>query len=276
MPTAKLLDDIAQSRRDTVKTSHPRRNIHTLPLATILAGVTLFHTAAQATSEERLSASLDKVLSAHVANGRVDYPAIVDSPDFSEYLTELEQADLDELEDTSRQLVFWINAYNALAIKGILDGNSPSSFFGRVAFFKTTDHEVGGDEINLYDLERDVLIPLGEPRIHFAIVCASHSCPKLRSEAYTIEGLETQLEEQTRQFINDTSRNRFDRDEKVAYVSKIFDWFDDDFEEHAGSIQKYVARYVDDPRLAEELAAEEYEVEFLDYDWSLNGTPPKD
>ena len=259
-----------------MNTSHMRRCGRVMSLAMILAGGMLFQPITQAASQQQLTTSLDKVFSAHVVDGRVDYPAIAKDADFDEYIRRLKDVDLEGLRDREEQLVFWINAYNALAVKGILDGNSPSSFFGRVTFFKTTDYDVGGDEINLYDLERDVLIPLGEPRVHFAIVCASHSCPKLRSEAYTVERLEIQLEEEARHFINDSSRNRFDREEKVAYVSKIFDWFDDDFEEHSGSIQKYLARYVDDPRLAKQLAAEEFEVEFLDYDWSLNGTPPKE
>ena len=219
--------------------------------------------------------AFDEVLSNHVTDGRVDYPGVAADPKFAEYISFLVESDPSELASKQDQLAYWINAYNALAIKGIIDGKSPSSFFGRVGYFKNTKHDVGGDQINLYDLERDVIIPLGEPRIHFAIVCASFSCPKLRSEAYTAERLDEQLEANTRQFINDETRNRFDREKKVAHLSKIFDWFPEDFEQHSGTVLEYVANYVDDLELAKELRAGGYRIKHLKYDWSLNGIPPK-
>ncbi len=134
---------------------------------------------------------------------------------------------------------------------------------------------MGGERIDLYDLEREIILPLGEPRIHFAIVCASFSRPPLRPEAYPAERLPAQLEANTRRFINDPTRNRFDRNEKIAYLSKIFDWFPEDFERQAGSVLGFVAGYVNDPELAAALASGEYRIEYLKYDWSLNGTPPK-
>jgi hypothetical protein len=173
------------------------------------------------------------------------------------------------------RLAFWINAYNAFAIKGILDGYSPATLAGRYRYFIATDYRVGGEMINLYDLERKLLIPeFREPRIHFAIVCASQSCPKLRAEAYVPEKLREQLEQGGRAFINDPTRNRFDRENKVAYLSKIFEWFEEDFAAHAGSLLSYVRRYVNDPELAADLATQPYRIEFLDYDWRLNGKEP--
>jgi len=227
---------------------------------------------AQSVSEHQL---FNSALMDSVHDGRVNYPAIAGDPDFSAYIDYLANADINSLTNKQEQLAFWINAYNALAIKGILDGKSPSTFFGRIGYFKNAEYNVGGKSINLYDLERDVIIPLGEPRIHFAIVCASHSCPRLRSEAYTAKRLEAQLEANTRLFINDPDRNRFDRERKVAELSKIFDWFPEDFEKPAGSVLNYVADYVEDPELAAELRNGEYKLKFLKYNWNLNGTPPK-
>ena len=117
--------------------------------------------------------------------------------------------------------------------------------------------------------------PLDEPRIHFAIVCASKSCPRLRGEAYIAARLDAQLDAQARQFVNDPSRNRFDKATRTAYLSEIFKWFDEDFRAAAGSMQKYVARYAADPEVAQGLAADAYRVEWIGYDWSLNGTPPR-
>lgn len=211
----------------------------------------------------------DSIVKKHVNDGVVDYPAIADDPAFTQYLDELAQPLVTKSRD--EQLAFWINGYNALAIRGILDGLSPGTFFGRIGYFKNAKYSIGGRTTNLDDLERKVIIPFKEPRIHFAINCASASCPKLVSYVYTAKQLDQQLETVTRNFINDSSRNRFDRQNKVAHLSKIFDWFKKDFNQHSGSVQKYVAQFVDDPVLAEELSNEQYQIKFLKYDWSLNG-----
>lgn len=216
----------------------------------------------------------DAVLKAHVVDGVVDYASIKKDARFSNYLNVLGNTNPDGFATDAEKLAFWINAYNALAIKGILDGRSPSGFFGRIGYFKTTDYQVAGRSINLYDLERDIIIPFGEPRIHFAIVCASQSCPKLRSEAYVASRLGEQLEDNTRAFMNDPHKNTFDTDKKIAKVSKIFDWFDEDFEKHSGSVQEFVSKYLDDKSIAEQLSQENFRVKHLKYDWNLNGTPP--
>jgi hypothetical protein len=129
--------------------------------------------------------------------------------------------------------------------------------------------------MNLYDLEREILIArFHEPRMHFAIVCASASCPRLQSWAYQGHELNQQLNWVTSEFINDPSRNRFDRTKKVAYLSMIFKWFANDFEGQSGSVLRFVGQYVRDASLQQDLRATDYRVEFLDYDWTLNGPPP--
>lgn len=239
----------------------------------VLACLGLLWTLAPPARGAELHEPFHRVLVDHVDNGRVDYADIARDPRFDEYLSALASTD-PGLNGRDERLAYWINAYNAFAIEGILDGASPSSFFGRIGYFRTRSYTAGGERINLYDLEHDVLIPVGEPRIHFAIVCASMSCPELRSEAYTAAKLDSQLDTQARNFINDETKNRFDREAKVAHLSKIFDWFEEDFVEHSGSVLDYVARYVNDPRLAKELESGTYVVRYLDYDWSLNGIPP--
>lgn len=214
----------------------------------------------------------NQILKDHVKDGVVDYPAIASDSAFEQYLQELNQP-LITL-DKNEQLSFWINAYNAFAIKGIIDGRSPSTFFGRIGYFKNAKYTIGGKKMNLFDLERKVIIPFDEPRIHFAINCASGSCPKLISEAYRADLLETQLDQVTELFLADESRNKFDQKNKVAHLSKIFDWFEKDFKQHSGSIQKYIAQYVSDPELASELNDEQYTINYLPYDWSLNGIAP--
>ena len=217
----------------------------------------------------------DDILHRYVKDGHVDYAGIATDRYFPAYLQYLAQTDATTLTGREQQLAFWINAYNALAIKGILDGYSPSSAFGKVRFFYLNKYSAGGQQINLYDLEHKILIPLKEPRIHFSIICASRSCPKLRSEAYSADRLEQQLQESARLFINDPQRNRFDRAQKTVSLSKIFDWFAQDFADQSGTVSRYLARYVTDAELAQALEAGHYKIKYLTYDWSLNGTPPK-
>lgn len=227
----------------------------------------------QAESEHDL---FDAILKENVSSkGDVNYPGIKDDPRFTEYLDYLAKANPEAFSSEDEKLAFWINAYNALTIKGILDGLSPGGFFSRITFFKSTDYKVAGREINLYDLERDIIIPFHEPRIHFAINCASASCPILIPEAYTADKLERQLETNTISFINNEFKNQFDLEKKVASISKIFDWFPEDFERPAGSVQKYLANYAQDAEVSKLLAQDGFRVKYLKYDWSLNGTPIK-
>jgi hypothetical protein len=115
-----------------------------------------------------------------------------------------------------------------------------------------------------------------DPLIHFAIVCASKSCPKLQPWAYQPDQLDRQLDQVARAFINDPTRNGFDRTQKVASLSMIFKWFESDFAGAAGSVLAYIARYVEGSELAKELNQPGYRIEYLDYDWSLNGIAPKE
>jgi hypothetical protein len=218
----------------------------------------------------------DQSLREHVKDGVVNYPGYESDPRLTRYLEQLNRLDPSALPSQKDRLVLWINAYNAFAIKGIVDGYSPKTWAGKYKYFVSQDYMVGGSKVNLYSMERDILIArFREPRIHFAIVCASRSCPKLRSWAYSTDLLEQQLDDSARLFINDPTRNLFDHDKKIAYLSKIFDWFTEDFVSHSGSIANYVAQFVDDPQIARDLINDKYEVKFLEYDWNLNGIAPQ-
>jgi hypothetical protein len=242
----------------------------------LVMAIVLFPVAGSAgESGAALHQPFDEVLKAHVADGSVNYDGVGTDQRFAGYIKDLRQTDAGKFSDRNELLTFWINAYNALAIQGILNGSSPKSFFGKIGFFYNDKYDVGGLVTNLYDLEHKILRPLGEPRIHFAIVCASQSCPLLSAEAFAADRLEKQLDDSARRFINDTTRNRFDREKKTAHLSKIFDWFEKDFEQHSGSVTRYVARYVNDPELARELTDGQYRIKYLDYRWGLNGTLAK-
>jgi hypothetical protein len=237
----------------------------------ISLGLVLLFAAGAATAQGVDHAPFDALLRANVRSGVVDYRGFQNNPAFRGYLEALARPG--QPDDRAARLVYYINAYNALAIEGILQGLSPSTLFGRARYFKFREWPLNGKSITLHDLEHTILRSLGEPRIHFAIVCASKSCPPLRAEAYAVDRLDAQLDDQARQFVNDPMRNRFDVNSKTAQLSAIFNWSDEDFRS-AGSTQRFIARYVADPAVAKGLAADQFKVDWIDYDWNLNGNPP--
>ena len=216
-------------------------------------------------------AAWDQLLSRHVDAGYVDYAALKATPEVDELVTALAKADPEAL-NREQQLAFYINSYNLLAIAGIVAGRSPASLLGRARFFHFSKFQLGDERLSLQALEHERILPLGEPRIHFAIVCASLSCPKLRSEAYSAEQLQRQLDDNARDFINDSSKNRFDKKQRIAWISKIFDWYQQDFEAKGHNLQAYIADYVSDPEVAVLLRQQAFTIRYMDYDWSLNGS----
>jgi hypothetical protein len=217
------------------------------------------------------------ILQRSVRNGQVAYAALQkDDEPLQAYLDGLSGTCAADYEGWSREqrLAFWINAYNAFTLRLILDhypitsirkiGWLPGAAF-RKEFIPMP--ELKGSSISLDGIEHGTLrADFREPRIHFALVCASHSCPPLRNEAYRASDLNQQLDDQARTFLRDTRKNRFDPNTNTLYLSLIFDWFRADFEAAAESVPAYIARYMDDPRVN----GPEVRVEFLDYDWSLN------
>ena len=212
----------------------------------------------------------DQLLGRAVAEGYVDYSQFRDNPLFDQLVDQIASSNTATM-NRSEKLVFYINAYNILAIRGIVEGRSPSSVLGRYRYFRLHKYVVAGAKVNLNDLEHELIRPLGDARIHFAIVCASRSCPVLRSEAYTLERLDQQLESAAAKFINDTRRNGFSKEEGIANVSRIFEWFEEDFIAAEGSLQSYLALYVSDRDLATMLRDGQLLIKYQSYDWSLNG-----
>jgi len=235
----------------------------------VLLALTVGSFSVQAVSEHE---PFNAVLMENVSQeGFVNYSGIKEDQRFFTYLDYLADANPEDFETTNEKLAFWINAYNALTIKGILDGLSPNGIFKRITFFKSTKYKLAGKQISLYDLEHKIILPFNEPRIHFAIVCASASCPKIIPETYTADKLEQQLENNAIAFINNSDKNQFDVNSKTASISKIFDWFKDDFIKASGSVQQYLAQYVDNTDAAALLNEKGFQVKHLKYDWSLNG-----
>ena len=216
-------------------------------------------------------ALFDEVLLYNVHNGYVDYDGIRAHPKFAEFLRQLGEPQATPPDSRPEELALYINAYNAFAIQGILDGYSPATRLKRHRYFKSREYRLAGADITLDALEHQRLRPLGDARIHFAIVCAAISCPRLASRAYLPETLDAQLDAATQRFINDHTRNRFDVALKTAFLSPIFEWFEADFAKNAGSVPEFLAQQVDDTAVRAALLDGRLEVRYLPYDWDLNG-----
>lgn len=214
-----------------------------------------------------------QALARHVAGGCVDYRSLAVDSGFLEFVLAIGAADPGTAGRAER-LAFLINSYNALAVRSVLDGLSPETLVGRLRFFLLHRHRFAGHRLSLFGLEQRHLIPAGEPRIHFAIVCASASCPRLRPAAYRAATLDDQLAADAREFVNDRSRNHFDEATGVARISRLFRWYRRDFEHAAGSVPAYLANYVEEPWIADRLADGGFSIEYMPYDWRLNGVAP--
>jgi len=192
------------------------------------------------------------------------------------YLDSLSQVREKDFEGWSRQeqMAFLINAYNAFTVEKVLarypDIRSIWDFgklFGNP--FKDEFFVLLGGKRSLDWIEHEKLRKsYRDPRIHYAVNCASVGCPMLREEAYVGARLEAQLDEQARRFLSDRSRNRL-RQERLE-VSKIFDWFKEDFEPRAAYFARHANLLADDPVQQELLRRQAVPLRFLDYDWSLN------
>ena len=216
--------------------------------------------------------------------GMVDYARLKETGALDAYLQALAQTDPSNLDEDER-LAFWINAYNAQAIKLILD-NYPVESIRRITPvsvpgtsinipgvndpFDLDFATIGGETHSLNDIEHGTIREeFDEPRIHFALVCAAMSCPELRREAYTGAELDQQLEDQANTFLHNEEKNQIPADAETIRLSKIFDWFGGDFGGNKAQRQAFLAPYFEGD-VREKLQAGAYDIDFVDYDWTLN------
>jgi hypothetical protein len=168
------------------------------------------------------------------------------------------------------QLAFWINAYNACVIRGVLARYPIRSVRDVPAFFTETAYTVAGARLSLDQIENQKIRPtFQDPRIHFALVCAARSCPRLVNRAWTGLALDASLDAQAREFLADPARNRYDVPGGRASLSQIFRWYSADFVAAAGSVVLYVRRYAP-AAVSALLARPDLRVDHLVYDWALN------
>ncbi len=219
-------------------------------------------------------------------NGLVNYTAWKASEDdtraLKEYLATLGRGNPEAATTKEGRLAFWINAYNALTVYGILDVYPTSSIRNHTAkligynIWRDLKLPVAGQNHSLEDIEHKILRKLGEPRIHFAIVCASIGCPRLLKEAYTGDRLEAQLTHNTRDFFSRPEHFHVDVATRAVSVSPILDWFGDDFAPTPQGRLRTLATYLPaNDNIRQLIEQGDFSVSYLDYDWNLNDQRPQ-
>jgi hypothetical protein len=196
------------------------------------------------------------------------------------YLAQLESVCKKDIKKWTRnqRMAFWINVYNAYTIKLVVD-NHPLKSIREIGLLPGSAWRekivplvrIKGKNVSLSHVENDILRRrFREPRIHFALVCAAEDCPPILAEAYTAAKLDRQLEHQTKAFLNDNTRNRYDAGKGVVYLSKIFNWYEKDFGKDQHQRLLFVGEYLDE--LQSDLEKGKHiRIQYLPYDWSLNG-----
>lgn len=212
--------------------------------------------------------------------GQVNYKAWkasqADSAALDAYLNHLSTASTTTEATAASQLAFWINAYNAVTVKGILQVYPTTSIRNHTAkvvgynIWKDLLLIVGDNQISLDSMEHKVLRKMGEPRIHFAIVCASHSCPRLLNQAYTADQLDEQLTLNTQNFFANAENFQYDAARQQFRLSSIMSWFGEDFGQNQAEQLATIAPYLPTREAYNAAINNRVRVSYLEYDWSLN------
>ncbi len=244
---------------------------------TFAEGVPSFKIEAPQVQIDQTHSAFTAILSKHVKDELVDYAGLKKNPaPLNAYLETLAAVPESVFKKwkNDEQMAFLINLYNAATLKLVADHYPVKSIkdiggatggpwkqkvvrlFGKV---ETLDH-----------IEHDLLRPnYKDPRVHFAVNCASIGCPALRAEAFQASKLDAQLDEQGRIFLRDASKNRLDAGKKALHLSSIFDWFKGDFIVKSGSVEKFILPYVSDVD-RKVIGKGGLTIKSTDYDWKLN------
>jgi len=236
----------------------------TLNFTGILIGFAL---TASAQSFDQTHAAFNHVLETHVVDGQVDYRGLKAAPNpLAAYLMEAGAVKESEFSawTQNEQLSFLINLYNAATLQLILDHYPVESIKNIGGLFKGPWDQPAaslfGKSITLNDLEHGIIRKrYDEPRIHMVLVCAAKGCPPLRSEVYTADQLDIQLDDQSRSYLASTDGLVIDRTAGVVRISSIFKWYGDDFPSVEGFIEKHSGESI-----------KGLKIRYLNYDWSLN------
>lgn len=241
--------------KDSTQVTIKEASIETLPEETIEEPVENI--------EKFNHTSWDNLLEQHVSNnGNVDYNSFLkNKTTLRNYIIALGENTPKDAWSKNDKLAYWINAYNALTVDLILKNLPLKSIKDIKNPWDQRLWKIGEKWMTLNDIEHRILRKMNEPRIHFAIVCASYSCPKLLNKAFTATNLEHELTVATKDFLSDTNRNNIT--ENTIKISKIFKWFSKDFKTN-GSIIDFINQY------SAISVSKKAKTSFKDYNWNLN------
>jgi len=223
----------------------------------------------------------NRILNQYVDDkGLIDYNGIAKDKNFYAYMDALKDADADAL-TTDGQLAFWINAYNAVTIEKVIRWKPKKSVRETIvpdawvstSFYTTRENVVAGKKLSQDDIENEILRKqFHDPRIHFAIICASMGCPPIPKFAYTGEMVQAQLESETRKYLNSPRGTRIDSAKNTLYISKVFDWFKDDFIKAKGSVADFIKPYLNEDTIT--FLNQGPTIDYINYNWALNAQEP--
>ncbi|MBT6160397.1 DUF547 domain-containing protein [Flavobacteriaceae bacterium] len=213
-------------------------------------------------AQKNIHATWNQMLQTYVSEeGNVNYKDWqTQKSKLDTYITVLESMPPKEHWSKNQTLAYWINAYNALTVQLILNHYPLKSIKDIKDPWDTKCFTAGEKSYTLGDIEHKILRKMDEPRIHFAINCASVSCPKLLNESYQEKTMEEQLSKASKEFLCDTSKNILAPDH--IELSKIFSWFGSDFgnkSERLNFIRTNSGKEINTPKIS-----------YLPYDWNLN------
>ncbi|WP_378178901.1 DUF547 domain-containing protein [Aquimarina sp. SS2-1] len=226
--------------------------------------ITIFFTVLGFSQEKFIHDTWDQALLLNVsADGNVNYNGFMrDSSLLYKYFQELSENTPNRSWSRDEKIAYWINAYNAYTVKLIIDSYPVKSIKDLKKPWDKKFFKIDGEWFSLNELEHKILRKFGDPRIHFAINCASISCPVVWNRAYTGKNLQRALDSQTEKFINDPTKNTITPYE--VSVSKIFDWYRRDFKVNGGDVISFINRY------ARIKIANQKEKGYKNYNWNLN------
>ena len=203
--------------------------------------------------------------------GEIDFHALArERADLDAFLESIARASPrshpDLFASRESQIAYYINAYNALAMFNVIDTGIPMRLSGplKVKFFGFRKFTVGGERLTLYALENDVIRPLGDARVHFALNCMAAGCPRLPRKAFRAETLDAQLDAEARHFFGERRNLYVDLERQTVNVSELLKFYAEDFLARAPTLNAYINLY------AQARVPDHYGVVFIDYDWTVN------
>lgn len=248
----------------------------------VLLGAILPSLFAGETPEADLHSGFTTILQTHCSDSKVDYKLLKKNrKTLDNYIDKLSKISLSNYQNWSKEekLAFLINYYNAATLQLIIDNYPVKSIKNIGGFFsspwKIEFVQLFGEKHNLDYIEHELLRKnFSEPKVHFALVCASIGCPPLRNEAYTGSELWDQLNDQASIFLKDKEKNYWDAKSKTLYLSPIFKWFEDDFVKQSGLVYAYIQSFLpeDDRIQINRLTKGNPRIKYTKYDWELNST----